>query len=146
MGTICITIKRGDIMKYKLLCILLFSTFTIGCSNEIDMASTTDKPATIQTQARVDQNKLRVINSQTALNRGGIGYVTIQGMPRTKYTLKSSYRVGNRLVDIIQWRITGDSGQATFNWTVSPETTPETHDIFIFGGGENLRLAHTVLP
>lgn len=132
-------------MRYQVLCILLISTFMVGCSNEINMASSTNKSVTIETQARVNQSKLRVINSQTALNRGGIGYITIQGMPRTKYTLKSSYRVGTRLIDITQWRITGDSGQATFNWTVSPETTPETHDILISGGGESLILAHTVI-
>jgi hypothetical protein len=117
----------------------------IGCSNEINTASNTNKSVTVQTQAEVAQNNLRIINSQTTLNHGGMGYITVQGKAKTQYTLLSSFKVGNRVVDVTQWRITGDSGQATFNWIVSPETVPGTYDIFISGGGERLNLSHTVL-
>ncbi len=133
-------------MKSKLLYILLVSTFMIGCSNKIDIASNTEKLAAIQTQGEATSANLKVVNSQTTLKHGSVGYITIQGKAKTKYTLKSSFKVGNRVVDVTQWRITGDSGQTTFNWIVSPETVPGSYNIFIYGGGEKLNLSHTVIP
>lgn len=133
-------------MKFKLLYILLISAFMLGCSNKQDYASKVNTQLTIQTRAEVAYESLRVISSNTTLKKGDIGYITIQGKPRTKYTLRSTFQVGNRVVEVNQWRITGNDGKATFNWVVSSESHPGTRDIIIYAAGESLSLSHTVLP
>lgn len=133
-------------MRSKLLYVLILIIFISGCSKGIEKTYDINKLSAIEVQAEVVLESLKVIDSNTILKRGEIGYITIQGKPRTKYTLKSSFRIGNTESYVTQWRITGNSGQATFNWVVDFETVPGTHDISISGNGERVNLSHTVLP
>ncbi|QGU96133.1 hypothetical protein GOM49_14435 [Clostridium bovifaecis] len=133
-------------MRNKLLYILIFSIFIAGCGKEIDKIQYVNKLSTIEVRGEVVSEILKVIDSNTTLKRGEIGYIIIQGKPRTRYTLQSSFRIGSKEQYVTQWRVTGGSGQATFNWVVDFETAPGTHDISITGNGEKIHLTHTVLP
>ena len=73
------------------------------------------------------------------------GVITIQGTPNTLYNIKTSYKLANKTVSVIQWRTTDETGVATFNWIVSMETMAGTYDATISGGGNILKTNHRVL-
>lgn len=147
-GKCALKILKNEVasLRNKLLYILSLSILISGFSSAINMRTNLTELKTIEVQAQTASENLRIIDSRTILNSGNMGYIIIQGTPRRRYTLKSSFKIDNTVIDITQWRITGDNGQATFNWVVSPESVPGTYNILIYGGdGERLHLSHTVL-
>ena len=90
------------------------------------------------------QTQLRIIASKTVLKRGETGTITIQGKANTNYTIKTSYVLGDREFAVSQMRAADENGQATFNWVVDKRTALGTHTAVISGGGENIKLTHTV--
>jgi hypothetical protein len=90
------------------------------------------------------QTQLKVLASKTVLKRGETGAVTIQGIANTKYTIKTSYAIGDREISVVQMRATDENGEATFNWVVDRRTVLGTRTAVISGGGERIELTHTV--
>lgn len=133
-------------MKLRLLCVLLLCVFISGCSSIINLPSGLIRLSALQSQSRSLADDLRIINSNAIVNRGDFGFITIQGRPQTRYRITTSFRRGNRIIPVNQWRVTGSNGQATFNWVVDPETTPGTYPAIISGVGRSLNTYHTVNP
>lgn len=131
-------------MRRRLLYTLLLCILVTGCSNKYDSVTQLNELSTVQSQLAI--NDLRIVNSQTSIRRGGIGFITVQGNPRVRYTINTSYRLNGRVINVNQWRMSGENGQVTFNWIVDPQTTPGTYSATISGGGKTLRTDHTVLP
>lgn len=100
----------------------------------------------IQTQSVMAQTPLKIISDLSIVNHRGTGLIIIQGAPRTDYIIKSSYKLGNKTIPVMQLRTTDKTGVATFNWIVSMETTPGTYNVLISGKGNTLNTTHTVLP
>ena len=98
-----------------------------------------------QTQSAMAQAPLKIISSVSTVKHGGTGVIIIQGMPRTEYTIRSTYKLGTRTIPVMQLRTTDRIGVATFNWIVSIETTPGTYNASISGKGNTLNTTHTVL-
>ncbi|MCB2288260.1 hypothetical protein LGK97_00585 [Clostridium sp. CS001] len=96
-------------------------------------------------QFETTNNNLKIINAITTVKRGGTGIITIQGIPNTKYSIETSYKLLNKTIPVIQWRRTDITGVATFNWIVSMETSISTHDATISGGGSILKTSHRVI-
>lgn len=90
------------------------------------------------------QTQLSVISSNTVLKRGETGIIIIQGKPNTNYTIKTSYRLGDKEIAVGQMRVADENGQATFNWFVDRRTALGTRTAVISGGGERIELTHTV--
>ena len=80
------------------------------------------------------QGKLRVIEAKTVLKRGEAGIITIEGKANTKYTIETSYALGDREITVSQMRATDEGGQATFNWVVDRKTVLGTRTAVISGG------------
>jgi hypothetical protein len=133
-------------MRGKLLYILLLCTLIAGCSSKNNFFTRLNLIPSIQSQAQLPANGLRVINSQISVRRGGTGFITVQGTAGVKYTINTTYKMGGRTYHVAQWRLAGADGQVTFNWVCEPETSPGTYPITIFGGGGTLTTTHTVLP
>lgn len=133
-------------MKLILLCMIFICEFLSGCSSKINMPPGLVRLSSVQSQPQELAGSLSIINSSTAVNRGGFGFITIQGRPGTRYKITTSYRNGNRIISVNQWRITDSNGQATFNWVVGPETVPGTYPAIIYGGGRSINTYHTVNP
>ena len=131
-------------MIRRLLCILFLCVFLMGCSTQNYLNSNGDENSSVQTQAAPQD--LRIINSRTTLRLGEAGFITIQGEPGVRYTIKTSFRMGNHVIPVTQWRVAGTNGQATFNWVVSQETVPGTYSGTISGGGRTIQISHTVVP
>lgn len=132
-------------MKYILLCIL-FSCILLSGFSKIDITPRFLKSSAVQTQSQAAAENLRIISSNANIRHGDFGFITIQGRPETEYKIATSYRRGNRVISVTQWRVTGQNGQATFNWVVDAETVPGTYSAVITGGGEQLTTYHTILP
>lgn len=133
-------------MKYKLLCILLFCFLVGGYIGESKFISCINRSASVEVQVQAASPTLTIVSSQTTVRPGGTGYITIQGKPRIRYMIKSSFRIGTRLMYVTQWRTTDANGMATFNWVADSASVPGTYNISITGGGETLNLSHTVVP
>lgn len=133
-------------MRYRVLCILLFSLFVLGYSNKADLVPSLTKLSAAQTQSQSIRDEIKIINSKAIVKQGDFGFITIQGLPNTKYRITTSFKRGNRIVSVNQWRATGVNGQATFNWLVDSETAPGTYPAVISGGGKRLTTYHTVNP
>lgn len=122
-------IKWGDILKNKLFYIILFCTLIAGVGTW---------------QVKAVENTLRIIDSHTTVNRGDVGYITIQGKPETKYVIETTYKANSKVINITQTRTSGRDGRVTFKWLVNPLTESGTHSALIFGAGESITLSHTV--
>lgn len=133
-------------MKVKLLCMIFICIFLSGCSSIINMTHGIVRLSSVQSGLQSLPSDLSIINSSTVVNRGGFGFITIQGRPETRYRITTSYKKGNRIISVNQWRITDSNGQATFNWVVGPETVPGTYPAIIYGGGRSINTYHTVNP
>ncbi|MCB2309680.1 hypothetical protein LGL55_00940 [Clostridium tagluense] len=132
-------------MKIKVVWILFLSMCIIVCpstTGAISMVKAVNMP---EQQFIIAQGNLKIINAVSAVNHGGTGVITIQGRPNTQYNIKTSYKVGNKTVRVIQWRTTDKTGIATFNWIVGNDTAPGTYSATISGGGDILNINHTVL-
>ena len=132
-------------MKIKVAGILLVAMCIMGYNRiafAIPLATGTNMA---QKQYMISQNKLIIINAVSAVEHGGIGVITIQGTPNTLYNIKTSYKLGDKTISVIQWRTTDGTGVTTFNWIVSMRTMPGTYDATITGGGDVLRTYHKVI-
>lgn len=116
-------------MKNKLIYIILFCMFIAGVGS---------------VQVKAIESTLRVIDSRTTVNRGDIGYITIQGKSDTKYVIETTYKANRKVINITQTRVSGRDGKVTFKWLVGNETEPGTHSALIYGAGETITLSHTV--
>lgn len=133
-------------MVHKLLYFVLCMIFIVGCSSNTSSISKSNMPQVSRLQAQSYSNGLKIFRSNTRVHLGDMGFITIQGKPGARYTIQSSFRKGNRVISVTQWRIAGTNGQATFNWVVSTDTTPGTYSAVISGDGKKLSESHTVLP
>lgn len=131
-------------MKYRLLCFLILSTFLTLAGFGIASVHATNKLLISVSQSNPANGALKVINSKTAVNLGDKGYITIQGKPGVKYTVKTYFKKGDMLYHVAQWRTAGTDGMVTFEWDVGYDTVPGTNNAVISGGGETLNLSHTV--
>ena len=122
-------------MKFKTKYILLLLILVIGLS-----------AVNVQAAVKTAEANLKVTSAQTTLKVGDTGVITIQGKPRTRYTINTTFLRANRSINVTQWRTTDSNGHATFNWVVEPGTTPGTRTATISGGGERIEISHTVLP
>lgn len=133
-------------MINKTKCILVLTIILLGSYNT---AKSTPTPivkllTAPQAQSVMAQNSLTIISSVSTVKHGETGAIIIQGTPRTQYSIKTSYKLGNKTIPVIQWRTTDQIGVTTFNWIVSNGTTPGTYNAIISGGGNTLTTTHTV--
>jgi hypothetical protein len=139
-------IRRGDLMKIKVLGVLLLSIFMMGYSSGANATTMVKEPNRPKEQSIVSQNSLRIINAVSDVKRGGVGVITIQGAPNTLYSIQTSYKLANKTVFVTQWRTTDSTGVTTFNWVVSMKTMSGTYDATISGGGYAINTKHRVAP
>lgn len=139
-------LKRGDCVKCRLLCILFLCLFISSCNINTDSVTKFNKLSSEQTQSQLAGNNLRIINSNTYIKHGDFGFITIEGLPKTKYKITTSFKKDQKVISVTQWRVTDVNGNATFNWIVDSETIPGTYPAVITGGGKKLDTYHTVLP
>lgn len=99
-----------------------------------------------QTQSTTVLSSFSILSDLSAVKRGGTGVIIIHGTPRTQYSIRTSYKLGNKTIPVMQLRTTDKTGVATFNWIVSMETVPGTYDVTISGDGNILKTTHIVLP
>lgn len=132
-------------MKIKIVCILLLGMCMIGCNSTTEAATMVEDLNMSQKQSVVSQSQLKIINEVSVVRRGETGVITIQGTPNTLYNIKTSYKLANKTVSVIQWRTTDGTGVTTFNWVVSMGTMAGTYDATISGGGSTLKTNHRVL-
>ena len=132
-------------MKIKIVCVLLLGMFMIGCNRTTEATTMVEDLNMPQNQFAKSQSQLKIINEVSIVKRGETGVITIQGTPNTLYNIKTSYKLANKTVSVIQWRTTDGTGVATFNWIVSRETMAGTYDATISGGGYILKTNHRVL-
>jgi hypothetical protein len=132
-------------MKIKVAWILFLGMFIMGYHNT--GAISTVKAANIPQKQSViaEQSHLKIINAVSTVKHGGTGVITIKGAPNTLYNIKTSYKIKNKTVPVIQWRTTDRTGIATFNWIVGNDTISGTYPATISGGGDILNMSHTVL-
>jgi hypothetical protein len=133
-------------MKTKVACILTLSVCIIGYCGTSGAAPVVETVNMSQKHNIIAQSELIIINSVSSVNLGGTGVITIKGKPNTLYKIKTSYKLENKMVSVIQWRTTDGTGVTTFNWIVSGNTNTGTYDATISGGGQILKTEHTVLP
>ena len=132
-------------MKIRVAWILFLGICIMGYNTTTGAVPTVKAINMPQKQSMIAQRQLKIINAISAVVRGGTGVITIQGIPNTQYNIKTSYKIENRTVPVIQWRTTDGTGVATFNWIVSIKTIPGTYPATISGGGDILNTIHTVL-
>lgn len=133
-------------MKIRKRYILILSICMLGNYNTARSMSTVKLFAQEQTQSVMAQDSLSVRSSITSVKRGGAGFIIIQGIPNTRYSIRTSYKLGDKIIPIMQLRTTDKTGEATFNWIVNDETIPGTYDASIYGAGNTLKITHIVLP
>lgn len=132
-------------MKIRVARILLLVMCIMGyhsTTESVYMVKAINMP---QKQTVIAQSNLKIINAVSTVNHGGTGVITIQGTPNTLYNIKTSYKIENKTISVVQWRTTDRTGVTTFNWIVSNETVAGTYTATISGGGDILNTNHTVL-
>jgi len=117
----------------------------LGYNSTTEATTMIDRSNISQKQPIKSQSNLRIINSVSAVKRGGTGVITIQGTPNTLYSIKTSYKLINQTVSVTQWRTTDGTGVTTFNWIVDMKTMSGTYDATISGGGDVLKTNHKVI-
>ena len=132
-------------MKIKTKYIIILSICVLGNYNTASSMSTVKLLASEKTQSVMAQNPLNIRSSIASVKRGGAGFIIIQGRPNTRYSIRTSYKIGDKSVPILQIRTTDNTGEATFNWVVSKDTVPGTYNASIFGAGNTLNINHIVL-
>ncbi|MBZ9608095.1 hypothetical protein G9F73_009780 [Clostridium estertheticum] len=131
-------------MKIKIACVLLLGMCMIGCNRTTEVATMVEDLNMSQKQSVISQSQLKIINEVSVVKRGETGVITIQGTPNTLYNIKTSYKLANKTVSVIQWRATDGTGVTTFDWIVSMGTMAGTYDATISGGGDTLKTNHRV--
>ncbi|MBU3141991.1 hypothetical protein [Clostridium sp. CF012] len=132
-------------MKIKVVGILFLSMCIMGYHSTNGAISMVKAVNMTQKQFILSQNNLKIISAVSTVKHGVTGVITIQGTPNTLYNIKTSYKIKNKTVSVIQWRTTDRTGVATFNWVVSKETTAGSYAATISGGGDIINTDHTVL-
>lgn len=133
-------------MKIKVPFILFLGICIAGLCITKPLPVMSQAPAERAAVSSTVKGNLKILNSTSQVKHGGAGFITIKGRPRTRYYIRTSYRLANRTILVTQWRITDGTGVAVFNWIVSTDTVPGTYTATITGDGETLRTNHTVLP
>ncbi|MCB2292299.1 hypothetical protein LGK95_01935 [Clostridium algoriphilum] len=133
-------------IKIKVVCILLLSMCMMGYNHTTEAVTIVNESNMTHLLSVKSQSNLTIINSVAAVKRGGTGVITIKGTPNTLYSIKTSYKLINKTVSVIQWRTTDGTGVTTFNWIVSMRTMSGTYDATISGGGDILKTNHKVIP
>lgn len=131
-------------MRHRMLCFLLFGIMITFAGIGSVSVSALNKPLIAENQLKQFYGTLKVISSKTAINLGDRGYITIQGKPGVKYTIKTYFRKGDKLYHVAKWRTADADGMVTFEWDVAYDTVPGTNKATVSGGGEMLDLSHTV--
>ncbi|ERI89499.1 hypothetical protein HMPREF1982_04653 [Clostridiales bacterium oral taxon 876 str. F0540] len=137
-------------MKIRVSAALAFGLFILGATayignNIFKSALNYEQTTKPVTALNVQANRIDLIRNQTTLRRGDAGIITIKAKPNTTYTIKTSYKMNGRTINVTQSRSTDASGEATFNWVVDKKTDLGTQNAVIYGGGETLNLSHTVI-
>lgn len=132
-------------MKMKVTWVLLLGMCIMGYNSSVEAASMVKASNISQEKASLVVSHLKIINAVSTVNHGGTGVITIQGIPNTLYNIKTSYKIENKTVSVIQWRTTDRTGVTTFNWIVGYDTMAGTYPASISGGGDLLNTSHTVL-
>lgn len=132
-------------MKVKVACILFLGVCSMGYYGITGTTPVVEAFSMSQNQPIVSQRQLKIINSVSAVKHGETGLITIQGTPHTRYTIKTSYKLADKKVLVIQRRTTDGTGITTFNWIVDMKTISGTYDATISGGGDELKTTHTVV-
>ena len=130
-------------MKLKVACIL-FLCLSFGMIGYHSTNEAVPKEMAVNV-TQMQQGHLKIINAITDLKRGDTGIITIQGEPNTEYSIKTSYKKGNKTIFVTQWRNTDRTGVTTFNWIVSMDTEFGTYGATISGGGDVISTTHRVL-
>jgi hypothetical protein len=133
-------------MKIKIACILFLGMYIIGYQNNAKTMLIVKAVEMSPKSAMISQRGLKVINAISDVKRGETGVITIQGTPNTLYNIKTSYKIEDKRIFVVQWRTTDGTGVTTFNWIVGMKTMAGTYDATISGGGDTLNTKHTVLP
>ena len=132
-------------MKIKVAWILFLGLCIMGNNSTTKAISSVSAVNTPQTQTLEVRTHINIINAVSAVKHGGTGIITIKGAPTTLYNIKTSYKIENKTISVIQWRTTDKTGVATFNWIVSKVTIAGTYPATISGGGDILNTSHTVI-
>jgi hypothetical protein len=132
-------------MKVKIAWILFLGMCIMGNHNTTKAISSVKATNAPQTQTLQVRTHINIINAVSAVKQGGTGIITIKGAPNTLYNIKTSYKIEDKTISVIQWRNTDKTGVATFNWIVSKETIAGTYPATISGGGDILSTSHTVI-
>ncbi|MGH4119748.1 hypothetical protein [Clostridium sp.] len=133
-------------MKIKAVCIIFSGVCIMGFYGIIGTTPSVQAFNMSQEQSIISQGQLKIINSVSTVKHGGTGLITIQGIPNTRYSITTSYKLNNKIISVIQWRTTDGIGVTTFNWIVNMNTIAGTYDATISGGGDILKTNHTVVP
>lgn len=133
-------------MKIKVVCILFLGMCIMGYNSTNETVPVVKVLSMSQEQSTISQSHLKIINAISTVRRGGTGIITIQGLPNTLYNIKTSYKLGNKRIPVIQWRTTDVTGVTTFNWIVGMKSVPGTYAATISGGDEVINTKHTVIP
>lgn len=133
-------------MKIKVACILVLGMSILGYHNTIKTIPMAKAVNMSQETTMIAQRGLKIINAVPNVKRGGTGVITIQGTPNTLYSIRTSYKLSNKTISVVQWRTTDATGVTTFNWIVDMKSTVGTYSATISGGGDTLSTKHSVLP
>ncbi|MGV8983704.1 hypothetical protein [Clostridium sp.] len=132
-------------MKIKVAAILFLGMCIMGYNTTTEAICTVNTVNMSQEQSIIVQSHLKIISAISTVKHEGTGVITIQGIPNTLYNIKTSYKIENKTVSVIQWRTTDATGVTTFNWIVGIDTIAGTYSAIISGGGDILNITHTVL-
>jgi hypothetical protein len=128
-------------MKLKNKLIIMLIIVSVTAFGFIKLAASVES----NTQQTVAVAELRILQANTTLKPGDIGFIKIQGRPNTVYTIDTTFIQNNKTIRVKQVRRSNINGEATFNWVVDSTTLPATHRAIISGGGETLETTHTVI-
>ena len=106
-------------MKIKIVWILFLGLCLMGNYSTTKAISSLKAVNMPQTQTLEVRTHINIIYAVSAVKHGGTGIITIKGAPNTLYNIKTSYKIENKTISVIQWRTTDKTGVATFNWIVS---------------------------
>jgi len=132
-------------MKIKVRWILFLGICIMGYNFIFAEVSSVKAVNLVQEQSTIAYSNLKIINAVSTVKLGETGIITIQGAPITQYNIKTSYKIENKTIRVIQWRTTDRTGVATFNWIVDKDTTSGTYAATISGAGYEINTSHTVL-
>jgi hypothetical protein len=132
-------------MKIKVACIIFLGVCIMSYYGVTGTTPVVEAFNMSQEQPMISQGQLKIINAVSVVKHGETGIITIKGIPNTRYSIATSYKIKNKTISVIQWRKTDGMGETTFNWIVNVKTIAGTYDATISGGGDILKTNHTVV-